>query len=339
MFVAAGVSFLVSVLLIPVVIHLCDRYKLYDPVNARKVHSGNIPRLGGIAVIAGFAAGLAVYSLLPGHHPVSPFIPVAGAGLLIFLFGIADDLLDLPARLKFLVQLTAAVIVVANGFYFTQVFRWNLPAWCGMVLSVFWIVGIVNAYNMIDGLDMLCGGLSFLTLVTFSCIVYIVSSSGGVLSLLSAAAILGFLVYNRPPARIFLGDGGSQFAGFMIAALPLYSTTAQIEYNKFLTMIVLVIIPMFDTFASIWRRVREHRPVMSPDRAHLHHKLLNLGYSKTGAVVLLFIVQLLLCAAAVTGIYLGQDKGAVLLVVVSVFIVCFFAFIHYTNRALSCKEP
>lgn len=329
-----GLAFLISVSVIPVIIRICNRYKLYDPVNARKIHSGNIPRLGGVGVITAFLITSVIYSVGLKCLPVAQVLPLLIAGLLIWGFGFADDILDLPARLKFLVQLIASCIVVLNGFRFHQIFGLMLPLWISIPFSVCWMVGIINAYNLIDGLDGLCGGLSFLTILTLGVIFYAVNDASAALCFFMAAAILGFLVYNWPPAKIFMGDSGSQFMGFMIAAAPLYISTDNFEYNKFLIMLVLVAIPMMDTIAAIWRRLRDHRPIMSPDRAHLHHKLLNLGYTRKQAMIMLLLMQGMLCIAVCLAMYLSRSKGALLLMVVYAFMTFFFSVIHFTNRAV-----
>jgi UDP-GlcNAc:undecaprenyl-phosphate GlcNAc-1-phosphate transferase len=131
-----------------------------------------------------------------------------------------------------------------------------------------------------------------------------------------------------------MGDNGSQYMGFMIAAVPLYYSTDNFEYNKFLIMLILVAIPMLDTVAAIWRRVRDHRPIMSPDRAHLHHKLLNLGYTRKQAMEMLLLIQCMLCIAVCLAMYLSRSKGAILLLVVFAFMLMFFSIIHFTNRAV-----
>ena len=334
MWLSIALSFIISVALMPVIIKICRHYKLFDPVNARKIHSGNIPRLGGVGVIIAFFVSTAFYSLVWKGIPIGRILPLYVAGLLVFGFGLIDDLFDMPAGLKFLVQLAASCIVVFSGFRFQQIFRFVLPLWVSIPLSVCWMIGIINAYNLIDGLDGLCGGLSLLTITTLGIIFYFIVDPSASLCFFMSAAILGFLVYNWPPAKIFMGDNGSQYMGFMIAAVPLYYSTDNFEYNKFLIMLVLVSIPMMDTIAAVWRRVRDHRPIMSPDRAHLHHKLLNIGYTRKQAMIMLLLIQLMLCIGVGLAMYLSRSRGAVLLLVVYAFVTAFFSIIHFTNRAV-----
>ena len=135
-----------------------------------------------------------------------------------------------------------------------------------------------------------------------------------------------------------MGDDGSQFLGFMIAVIPLYTSSGNsFEFNKFLIMIIVTSFPVFDTIAAIWRRLRDHKPIMSPDRSHLHHKLLNLGYSKTQALYLIAFIQTLLCLVVVLSSFLGNLRGSTVLFEALVFMVIFFSVIHYTNRAVYRK--
>lgn len=266
-------------------------------------------------------------------------IPILAAGFIIFLFGIIDDIFEMRAFFKLVVQLVATSIVVFNGFRFRQIFGWTMPAPIAMTLTFGWILGIINAYNLIDGLDGLCGMLSFTTLLTISFILRNSYLEGTAVSLILAAAVFGFLIYNwpLPSARIFMGDGGSQCLGFMIATIPLYTSQSEFEYNKFLMMLVIVSFPMMDTIAAIWRRLRDHHPIMSPDRSHLHHKLLNLGFSKKQALYMLFGIQSLICVTIILSTFLEKEKAAILLGVALGFMICFFAVIHYTNRAVLKK--
>lgn len=333
------ISFALCAVFTPLIILFCKKFSLYDSVNARKIHSGNIPRLGGIGIIIAFMLSVVPCFLIDKNLSTMNTIPILVAGFIIFLFGIIDDIFEMRAFLKLIVQLVATSIVVLNGFRFRQIFGWTMPAPIAMILTFGWILGIINAYNLIDGLDGLCGMLSFTTLLTISFVLRNSYLEGTAVSLILAAAVLGFLVYNWPfpNAKIFMGDGGSQCLGFMIATIPLYTSHSEFEYNKFLMMLVIVSFPMMDTIAAIWRRLRDHHPIMSPDRSHLHHKLLNLGFSKKQALYMLFGIQLLICITIILSTFLEKEKAAILLGVAFGFMICFFAIIHYTNRAVLKK--
>ena len=327
-------TLVLCIAIIPLVIHFCKKYSLYDPVNARKVHSGEIPRLGGVGVVLSFMAGVMIYSLVFKRNDFGRILPLVISGGMIFLFGIVDDLLELKAIFKLVVQLIAVGVVVASGYRFNQILNFTLPVWFSYVLTFGWVLGIVNAYNLIDGMDGLCGGLTFLTTLTLGLCLILTGDMSGMVCLILAASILGFLVFNFPPAKIFMGDCGSQFLGFMIAVVPLYTTTSDFEYNKFFIMIVIVAIPMLDTIAAIWRRLRDNRPIMSADRMHLHHKLMNLGFNKYEALISLLGVQVLICLSVGFSLYLSRSKGTILLFVSYMFIAFMFGAIHYIHRAV-----
>ncbi len=238
---------------------------------------------------------------------------------------------------KLLIQIIAALIVIFGGYRFEVILRIKIPFVIGCAFTVVWIIGIINAFNLIDGLDGLCGGITFLIFITLGIVFYQVKDQNAGVCFIAASAILGFLVFNKPDAKIFMGDCGSQFLGFMVSVVPLYFTEQNLEYIMFPTMAVLVAIPVLDVVAAIWRRTREGRPIMSPDRAHIHHKLLNIGFSKRQVLVILLSMQGLSCISVVLSCYLSRYRGVILLGMVFLFLVSFYTIIHYTNRAVNLR--
>ena len=333
----AVLAFLLCIAFVPLVIRFCKAYSLYDFVNSRKIHSGNVPRLGSVAIVLSFLIAILLCLFREKNLSVRNSVPLIAAVSLIFLFGIIDDIKNLRAIFKLLVQLVACALVVLGGYRFRQVFGFVLPKYAGIALTFCWILGIINAYNLIDGMDGLCGTLSLTALVTAGLLLRGSFWEGTAICFVLAASIAGFLVYNLPApnAKIFLGDGGSQFLGFMIATIPLYSTSARLEYNKFFMMLVLVSFPMMDTIAAIWRRLRDHRPIMSPDKYHLHHKLLNIGFNKVQALFIVALIQILLCAVVVFASYQRQKIATSILVCAYIFMICLFSAIHYVNKAVT----
>ena len=335
---AIGISLIISVISIPIIIKFCKYYSLYDPANARKIHSGNIPRLGGVGIILAYIVSMIIYSIVLRQMSFSRIFPIFAASLIIFVFGVVDDIHEMKARYKLPAQIIATLIVILNGYEFRQIFGWLLPRWFSIPLSSAWMLGIINAYNLIDGLDGLCGSLSFLTMLTLGSLFFTFSDPLAGIFFLLAAALFGFLVYNWPPAKIFMGDGGSQFMGFMIASAPLYFSAGALEYNKFLIMLVLVSIPMMDTIAAIWRRIRDHYPIFRPDRAHLHHKLLNIGFTREQATILLISMQVLLCSVVYIISRMEKTISTIFLGIAYAFMIFFFTVIHYTNRAVNRRH-
>ena len=327
-----------SIIFMPLIMLFCKKFSLYDYQNARKIHSGNIPRLGGIGIFFAFVISAVAFIFINKVDNFNKIVPIIIAGAIIFTFALLDDLLTLPALIKLIVQLVAVSIVVFNGFRFKQIFGWILPLPVSIVLTFGWVLGVINAYNLIDGLDGLCGSFSISSIITLGILYSLTGNPESTLCFILAAAIFGFLCFNWPPAKLFMGDAGSQFLGFMISVFPLFNSDNVFEYNKLLIMLVITAFPVFDTIAAIWRRIRDKRPIMSPDRAHLHHKLLNLGYSKKNALYLLCFLQLILCSSVIISYFLGTKRGMALLLESTAFVTLFFSFIHYTNRAIVAKQ-
>ena len=331
-------SGVLSFLSMPLIILFCKKFSLYDYQNARKIHSGNIPRLGGVGIFLSFMISASIFITTDKITNINRILPLIIAAAIIFLFALLDDLLTLPAIIKLIVQLIAVSIVVFNGFRFHQIFSWELPLPISIILTFGWILGVINAYNLIDGMDGLCGSFSITAIITLGILYTLTGNEESILCYILAASILGFLCFNWPPAKLFMGDAGSQFLGFMISVFPLFDSSNVFEYNKLLIMIVITSFPVFDTIAAIWRRIRDKRPIMSPDRAHLHHKLLNMGYTKFTALYLLLFLQILLCGSVVISYFLGAKRGMALLIESITFIILFFSFVHYTNRAVMLKK-
>ena len=333
-----AITFIFSLISMPVIIKTCQKKGLYDYHDARKIHSGDIPRLGGVGIFIAYNVVAITFLITSYSDDLKSILPIFIAGAIIFAFAVLDDILTLPALAKLIVQLIAVTIVTVNGFRFKQIFSWILPAPISFVLTFGWILGVINAYNLIDGLDGLCGSFSITAISTLGALYLLSGNPEYVLCFMLAASILGFLCFNWPPAKLFMGDAGSQFLGFMISVFPLFSSSNAFEYNKFIIMIVITAFPVFDTIAAIWRRLRDKRPIMSPDRSHLHHKLLNMGYSRTSALYLLCFLQVLLCGSVLISYFLGAKKGMALLIESTVFVTLFFSFVHYTNRAVMLKN-
>lgn len=333
------ISLILSAGLIPLVIHFCRYYSLYDSVNARKIHSGNIPRLGGVAICLGFVIASILCFIFDKDHKFTNVVPILCSGTLIFVFGILDDIIEMRAIFKLLVQLVASGIVVLFDFRISQIFGWVLPIWISRAVTFCWILGIINAYNLIDGMDGLCGTLVLTSLITYGFMLISSHFEGAAVCFILAGAILGFLFYNwpLPNAKIFMGDGGSQFLGFMLATIPLYSSADSFQYNKFLLMLVIVSFPMMDTIAAIWRRLRDHRPIMSPDKSHLHHKLLNLGFDKVHALIIVISIQILICVTVYVSLFLERKYSIAILIIAYLFMIGFFSVIHFTNYAVIRK--
>jgi UDP-GlcNAc:undecaprenyl-phosphate GlcNAc-1-phosphate transferase len=331
--------------LLPFVIILCKKNRWYDKVNSRKVHNGNIPRLGGLGFVPVFIVAAFLYAGNLDQALFTRTLPVFAAGFMVFLLGVIDDFRELPAGAKLAGQCLVSVIPVVFGFHFSRFGPLHFgPA--GPVITFIWFVGIINAFNLIDGVDALCGSLAFLVMLAIG-IMQISIRNGAEyagFAFILCGCILGFLFYNRPKAVIFMGDGGSQFLGFMIAALPLLTVNPasgrsfrhSVGYNVFPMMVVITAIPLLDTVAAIWRRVREGRSFFSPDKVHLHHKLLSMGYTTKSILVFLLGIQIGVCAfSLLAAVKIRGMYGFTILCGVFASMLVFFSIIHYTYRAVA----
>ena len=286
-----------SILMVPVLMKYAARWKLVDAPDPRKSHAGLIPRVGGI----GIALSAAIPALLWAQHNLALWGYLAGA-LLIVLSGILDDRFNLDFRTKFLSQAAAAIIVSASDIciYHLPLFGFDpIPVWVGHGLTVVFLLAVTNAFNLLDGLDGLAAGCAILTL---SAMGLLASGVGGVDVVLIAVAViggvLGFLRYNTHPAQVFMGDAGSQFLGFTIGVLSIL--LIEHTQNAWSPAIVLPILglPIFDTAMVMALRIKQGRSPFSPDRNHIHHKLLTLGFKHHQAVAVIYAIQALMIASA-----------------------------------------
>lgn len=332
-------AFLLSMIFVLITIKYCGRHNVYDEVNSRKVHDGNIPRLGGIGIFLSFAIVSAAYVVLFRRDDFISFLPVFVAFTLIFVFALLDDLRNLRALLKLFFQIIAALMVALSQMYFKNFLGFTIAPFLGRTLTFLWILLCVNAFNLIDGIDWFCSGISFLSLLTLGIVQLLLGGTTHPFYFILAGAVLGFMVWNKPPAKIFLGDCGSQTLGFAIAAFPLLDcSNPKFEYSKIIALFLLASIPVTDVIAAIWRRTREHRFWFAPDKAHIHHKLLNIGFSKTAAVLFLLMIQTIISIIVIGSYSMSQRSAVIVLLVAVIFVEVIFITFHYLNYAVNRKH-
>ena len=338
-FLFSLLSFVLSISFIPLIIKFCKKFCIFDKINTRKVHSGNIPRLGGIGIFFALIISVIVFLAVDNNSSLKEMIPLLVAIGIVFIFGVLDDLIELNACAKLFFQSVAALIVIVAGFRFDRLFV--IPLYgnlilriCSVIVTYCWIIGNINSFNLIDGIDGLCGSLSFM--IFFTCLLIYGSSfiEGSAICALACAAIAGFLVFNFPPAKIFMGDSGSQTLGFLVSTLPLYLSYVNESYNfnKFLIVVDLGLIPLMDTIAAIWRRLRDHKPIMSPDKAHLHHKLMALGFTSRQVLLLLDLIQICICCIVFLSTKVSLQAATILLIILFCIVLFFFSLVHFLYR-------
>lgn len=300
----ASVALIMSYLLTPVVIKIAHHVGAIDvPKDDRRVHKKPIPRLGGLGIFISVVLCLMFFVDMPVEKILSIMV---GAMIIVFV-GFIDDIKPLDAKYKFLVQILAAVVVIyggirirtfqliftgANQIVFSNIFSY--------IITVFWIVGITNTINFIDGLDGLTGGISTISALTMT---YIALYNGRIevalISLILAGACLGFLPYNFNPARIFMGDTGSLFIGFMLAVISIEGTIKSAVALTVITPILALGIPIFDTSFAILRRLKNGVAPWKPDKGHLHHRILELGYGQKKTVLSLYLINILFAVTVI----------------------------------------
>ncbi|WP_276886390.1 MraY family glycosyltransferase [Allobaculum stercoricanis] len=266
------VPFCLSTLLIPLVKKVSIKTEAWAKQNERTIHHGIISRIGGIAIFIAFSVGLALF-----FKADRSILGIYLASSLMFLIGLWDDFLDLPAKFKFLLQVGCAMILLVFGVRVDTLRVLGVPITNTMITSIFtilWVVGITNAINFLDGLDGLCGGM-ILVVLSVVCSISIVDQRGDIvlLSLIMMGSILGFLLYNSHPASIFMGDCGSLFMGCMIASISLLGFKSSTMMTLSFPILILIL-PIIDTFSAILRRKIKHIPFDQADRSHLHHQLM-----------------------------------------------------------------
>ncbi len=337
-FLLAAVS---CALLTPIVRGLALKVGAISNPGGRNINERAIPRLGGIAIAAAFLIPLV--TIFAAESTVAAVLRAEWrklAGLLLGAFllagvGVLDDTRRVRALHKLLAQVVAATIAYVAGFHMDAV---RLPlvgnlsmGVFGLPVTVLWIVGIVNAINLIDGLDGLAAGVVFFAGIT-NLVVAIVSHDIFLSALMATmlGAVLGFLFFNFNPARIFMGDSGSYFLGFILGTISVAGSPQKATTTVSILVPILALgLPIFDTLFAMARRFLERRPIFSPDRGHVHHRLLDMGLTHRRAVLLLYAVSVTFTAAAI-GVSLGRSwQVGMAILVASTVLIGLVRFVGY----------
>ena len=317
-------AFVVSFLLTPAVKKLAFRIGAVDiPRDDRRMHKKPTALLGGLAIFAGFLVAVLLFVPID-----SAFRGILIGSIIIIIMGIFDDIYALSAKLKLIIQIGAALFPVLNGVKvdmiavpkFIDEFGYLDLGYFAIPLTLIWIVGVTNAINLLDGLDGLACGVSSISSLTLLCIALLVGEPE--IAFTTAAltgACFGFLPYNFNPAKLFMGDTGALFLGFMLSTLSVQGLFKGYAVISLAVPFLILGLPLFDTASAMLRRVKNHRPIMSPDRGHLHHRLVDAGLSQKQAVVLIYAMSLVLCAIAVALIWTGAVSPIAILIVLIAF--------------------
>ena len=317
------------------------------PKDARRMHKKPIPRLGGLAIYGGFLCSILIF----GQLDETMLCVLLGAAIIVAL-GIFDDVLALGAKLKFVVQIVAAAIPVCisdlqiglftnlNPLSDTPFVHLGILA---VPVTIIWIVGITNAVNLIDGLDGLAVGVSSIAAITMLAVALLTGNMPIAITMAAlAGACIGFMPYNLNPAKIFMGDTGSTFLGYMLATVSIMGLFKFYAVISFAVPFLILGLPIFDTANAIIRRVAAGRSPMSPDRGHVHHKLIDMGVNQKQAVAILYAISATLGLTAVVLTSSGEVKAIVLLLAVLAAILVGACIIygaeHWSKHASENKE-
>ncbi len=313
------IALLIVLAIMPFVIKFAIKTGAMDAPDKRKVHRKPIPRVGGIGIYIGFLAAVLIIGLSTGiaqGHETELLGLIIG-GTFIVIVGLIDDYKNLPAKVKLLGQIAAACILAFFDIridYITDPFgSWIFLDYLSLPVTVFWIVGLTNTVNLIDGLDGLAAGVSTIASITLLLVAY--RSGDAFIVFLTAAlvgAALGFLKYNFNPARIFMGDTGSMFLGFMFAGISIIGAVKSAATIALIVPILALGLPILDTTFAIIRRYRGGVPIFKPDKGHLHHRLLDLGFTQRQAVLLMYVFSSFLGLSAIV---LTEVKGYAMILI------------------------
>lgn len=331
-------ALILALIFTPVAIKIAPLIGAVDiPKDNRRMHTKAMPRFGGMAIYIGTIVSMLIF--LPLNTQMKGLI---AGGTLIFIVGIIDDLKNLPAKLKLGFQILCAVILFqfsvrisfignpfGEGYYF---FPWIVS----LLVTVIWVVGITNTINLIDGLDGLAGGVAFIASISIAYIAFINGNPEASMAMLAiAGGALGFLPYNFNPAKIFMGDGGALFLGFMLAGTSVMNPMKSATMLATVVPVLVLGLPIFDTAFAILRRLVNRRPIMEADKGHLHHRIMAAGLGQRRTVLTLYGISGVMGVAAIV---MSRDlfiESALLIGIAGTFIYVFLT--DPNSRGLSLK--
>jgi len=313
------IAFILALFIVPIVRSVCLQKGLVDLPNERKVHKSPIPRLGGVAIWLCTILTFVILVFINWDYPYGNGLSgILVGGSIMFLLGFVDDLYDLSPKFKLVVQIGAALIAYLLGVKIEIIFNpfggLFYLGWLSLPITLIWLVGISNAMNFIDGVDGLAGGVSTICAVTLAVVaIYTNQPISAVLASILAGSMMGFLVFNFHPARIFMGDSGALFAGFALAGLSVAGVLKSLTATILLPILILVV-PIMDISFSVLRRLLKGSNLMQADAEHIHHKLLKAGFSHNRTVAVLYLV----CAAAggMAAILVGAERLYIIILLI-----------------------
>ena len=326
---AFSIAIIISIILTPLVIVLAEKTGAMDKPDKRKVHKKPIPRIGGLGIFLACIVSVIAMAILDDFQGESlkEIIGLLVSGTFIVFVGLVDDYKNLPAKVKLLGQIFAAVILVLIfdvriDFISDPFGDYIYLEYFAVPVTIFWLVGLTNTVNLIDGLDGLAAGVSAIAAITIMLVA--LEQNFLLVAILTAAlagSATGFLFYNSHPAKIFMGDTGSMFLGFMLAGISVIGAVKSATTIALVVPILALGVPIFDTTFAIIRRLLGGQPIFKPDKGHLHHRLLSIGFTQRQAVFLMYVISALLGLSAVALTEVSRQMAMLILLVVIVAIL------------------
>ena len=320
---SVAAALIVSFLMTPPVKAFAYKVGAIDvPKDNRRMHKVPIPRLGGLAIFIGFMVSTLLFNEIDMQMR-----GILLGSVIIVLLGVVDDIKPLPAMLKFVVQIIASLVPISHGVVIQalsnpNVFSGNAYWVLGglsLPITILWIVGITNAVNLIDGLDGLANGVSAICATTMLIIALLVADGGVALTMAAlVGACVGFMPYNTNPAKMFMGDTGATFLGFILATMSIQGLFKFYALISFAVPFLILGLPIFDTAFAMIRRIAKGQSPMKPDRSHVHHRLIDMGLNQKQAVATLYCISAILGMSAVVLTTSGELKAMVFFVALCV---------------------
>ena len=346
--IAFMLSFMTSFVCVPMTIKLAKKVGAIDYPSERRVNVRPIPRIGGIAVIIGFLVAVVFLITtmaiqgdlnLEEENMKMKLVGFLLGAIVLSSAALFDDIKNLKPWMKFLAQLVAAGIVVGFGVRIDSFNNMEIPLWASIAITMFWIVGIINAINLIDGLDGLSSGIS---LISCMCLLIIFATNfSPVVSIILvtalAGSITGFLPFNIHPAKTFIGDVGAQFLGYALAVIAIFGVAKTVTLFVLIAPILILGLPIFDTAFAIVRRIvkgKSIKAVFQADRGHLHHRLMDKGFTQKQAVTILYGLSATLGMSAIILIDDNWQKALAFLIVSAIVILLGYKGVKSYRKSL-----
>lgn len=332
---------ILSLLSTPLVIWFAKKIGAVDKPNYRKIHTASIPRLGGLAIYCSFIISTLIHFKYISNHTKGLLL----GSLIIVACGILDDIKELNPKTKLIFQAIATLILIIFDISIKKVSILSIDGasyinlgWLSIPLTVIWVIGVTNAMNLIDGLDGLaCGLASISSMFLFIIFILTGNTSMALMIIILAGACIGFLPYNFNPAKIFMGDTGSMFLGFILAGMSIQGTV------KYATTIILIVplliigLPLYDTLVTMLRRFMQGNAIMSPDKQHFHHRMLSLGLNQKQVALVSYFINIILGLLSLI-ILFANNIRTIAIVLISFFVLVFVIFENYIYIKRSKKH-